>query len=103
MTTRELQEALLNHYLLVMEMIKDENHAVDILIILSDTFTSNGLCFCAQAGFKEDIYDEGWINKNKAEGSGYWATPAKYAAADKTELLKAFQIRVDILNKILHN
>lgn len=93
---KELKLSLLNHYLMVMEMVREEESLFEIYDILRDTFTGWGVCHCG-IGFGEHIYNALWVKNHSNNFNKWGAYPI--GSITKSEVLSRLQIRVDILQK----
>jgi hypothetical protein len=97
MTTRQIQELLLTHYLFAIEMVKEEKYS-KAKSMADELRVDGGVCFCCGYVIGAKIAHKNWVIRNKAEGSSHWG-PIPYDAKSKSEILSRLKLRVDILNK----
>jgi hypothetical protein len=100
MTTRELQELLLTHYLFAVEMVEDVDSYEEANELLWIMGVGDGLCPCAARVFSIDTDEMAWVCKYKREGSFYWGYIPK-TSNTKKEMTERLMIRVNNLQKEL--
>lgn len=101
MTTTQIQEALLNHYIEVINKVKKEDDWEVIQDILRETHTNQGVCNCAERVFDVDIYCSQWVNENTNSRTGNIWGVFPHHSDDKQEVIQLLQLRIDILQREL--
>ena len=93
--TKELAQKLIAWYEESIAMIKKEKRK-NIIGILWKRGIGYGVCRCALVNFNIDLHRDYWVICQKKSESLYWGSEPNRAET-KEEVIKALQLRVDIL------